>query len=56
MSRCAWRTRVGLIITTIPVFIAFFGRYFELYGENEGIGVAMKPASELEKDSAVRFR
>lgn len=46
-----WRTRVGLIITTILVFIAFFGRYFAPYGENEGIGVAMKPASELEKDS-----
>ena len=39
-----WRTRIGLIITTILVLIAFFGRYFAPYGENEGIGVAMKPA------------
>jgi peptide/nickel transport system permease protein len=46
-----WRTRTGLIITTILVFIAFFGRYFAPYGENEGIGVAMKPASQLEQDS-----
>jgi peptide/nickel transport system permease protein len=46
-----WRTRVGLIITMMLLFIAFFGRYFAPYGENEGIGVAMKPASELEQDS-----
>jgi peptide/nickel transport system permease protein len=46
-----WRTRIGLIIAAFLVFIAFFGRYFAPYGENEGIGVAMKPASELEKDS-----
>ncbi len=46
-----WRTRIGLIITTILVFIAFFGRYFAPYGENEGIGVAMKPASQLKQDS-----
>jgi peptide/nickel transport system permease protein len=46
-----WRTRIGLIITASLVFIAFFGRYFAPYGENEGIGVAMKPASELEQDS-----
>jgi peptide/nickel transport system permease protein len=46
-----WRTRVGLIITVMLVFVAFFGRYFAPYGENEGIGVAMKPASQLEKSS-----
>ena len=46
-----WRTRVGLIITMMLLFVAFFGRYFAPYGENEGIGVAMKPASELDKDS-----
>jgi peptide/nickel transport system permease protein len=46
-----WRTRVGLIITMMLLFIAFFGRYFAPYGENEGIGVAMKPASELEQAS-----
>jgi peptide/nickel transport system permease protein len=46
-----WRTRVGLIITAMLVFVAFFGRYFAPYGENEGIGVAMKPASQLDKSS-----
>ena len=46
-----WRTRIGLMITAVLVFIAFFGRYFAPYGENEGIGVAMKPANELKKDS-----
>jgi peptide/nickel transport system permease protein len=46
-----WRTRIGMIITLALVALAFFGRYFAPYGENEGIGVAMKPASELKKDS-----
>jgi peptide/nickel transport system permease protein len=46
-----WRTRLGLIISTALIGLAFFGRYFAPYGENEGIGVAMKPASELKVDS-----
>lgn len=39
-----WRTRIGLIITTALVLLAFLGRYFAPYGENEGIGVAMQSA------------
>jgi peptide/nickel transport system permease protein len=46
-----WRTRIGLIIVAILGGIAFFGRYFAPYGENEGIGVAMKLPSELDKPS-----
>ena len=46
-----WRTRIGLGITAALCLLAFFGRYFAPYGENEGIGVAMKPANELKKDS-----
>jgi peptide/nickel transport system permease protein len=46
-----WRTRIGLAITTAMVALAFFGRYFAPYGENEGIGVAMKPASQVSKPS-----
>jgi peptide/nickel transport system permease protein len=46
-----WRTRIGVAITFALVFVAFFGRYFAPYGENEGIGVAMKPASELKVPS-----
>jgi peptide/nickel transport system permease protein len=46
-----WRTRIGLVITLALMVLAFFGRYFAPYGENEGIGVAMKPASELKKPS-----
>ena len=45
------RTQIGLVITVIIAFVAFFGRYVAPYGENEGIGVAMKPASALKKDS-----
>ncbi len=39
-----WRTRIGLIITAALVCLAFFGRYFAPYGENQGIGVAMQPS------------
>ena len=46
-----WRTRIGLAVTAVLCLLAFFGRYFAPYGENEGIGVAMKPADELKKDS-----
>ncbi|MFM2071343.1 MAG: hypothetical protein RLZZ623_1606 [Actinomycetota bacterium] len=46
-----WRTRIGMIITLVLVLIAFFGRYFAPYGENEGIGVAMKPADQLKQPS-----
>ncbi|MFZ9629337.1 MAG: ABC transporter permease [Ilumatobacteraceae bacterium] len=45
------RTQVGLVITAVIAIVAFFGRYIAPYGENEGIGVAMKPASALKKDS-----
>jgi peptide/nickel transport system permease protein len=46
-----WRTRIGLIITLALVLIAFFGRHVAPYGEKEGIGVAMKPAEELDVPS-----
>ena len=46
-----WRTRIGAGITLALVIVAFFGRYIAPYGENEGIGVAMKPASALSKPS-----
>lgn len=46
-----WRTRVGLGITLAVAIVAFFGRYIAPYGENEGIGVAMKPASMARKPS-----
>ena len=46
-----WRTRVGLGITVAVALLAFFGRYIAPYGENEGIGVAFKPASETRKPS-----
>jgi peptide/nickel transport system permease protein len=46
-----WRTRVGLAITAALVLLAFFGRYFAPYGENEGIGVALQPASALDQPS-----
>lgn len=46
-----WRTRVGIGITIAVALVAFFGRYVAPYGENEGIGVAMKPASQARKPS-----
>lgn len=46
-----WRTRIGLGITIAVTLVAFFGRYFAPYGENEGIGVAFKPASETREPS-----
>lgn len=45
------RTQVGLGITAFVALVAFFGRYIAPYGENEGIGVAMKPASKLKVPS-----
>ncbi|MFM8310684.1 MAG: ABC transporter permease [Ilumatobacteraceae bacterium] len=41
------RTQIGIGITIAVALVAFFGRYVAPYGENEGIGVAMKPASKL---------
>ena len=45
------RTQIGLCITVALVLVAFFGRYVAPYGENEGIGVAMRPAGSLEQHS-----
>lgn len=45
------RTQLGLVITVFIAIVAFFGRYIAPYGENQGIGVAMKPASALKKPS-----
>ncbi|MFM2183410.1 MAG: hypothetical protein RJB61_1704 [Actinomycetota bacterium] len=41
------RTQIGIGITIAVALVAFLGRYIAPYGENEGIGVAMKPASKL---------
>ncbi len=41
-----WRTRLGLIIVVLLAFVAIFGRYFAPYGEQEAVGIPLKPPGE----------
>jgi len=46
-----WRTRVGMIIVTILVLVALFGRYVAPYGEREAVGLPFKPRGETRKST-----
>src|SRR4029078_12008857 len=48
-----WRTRVGMIIVTVLVLFALFGRYVAPYGERGAVGLPFQPRGETPKPTVV---